>query len=94
MKKLDANDNATDVGNDSKDFIKNQRNKIKVFPRNCNSPTKDGKLLRSESYANKYTTKQNKTCSKKGRNNIRINKKKIPDEEFPLKLFLIRRPNN
>ena len=39
----------------------------------CNSIIKDGKLSKSESQTNKYTTKQIKFCSKKkDKNNVKI----------------------
>ena len=57
LKELDANDNATDVGNNQSMLVltilekkkKNQRNEIKTFSRKCNSLIKDGNLSRSES---------------------------------------------
>ena len=54
LKKLDADDNATDPGNDQSMFLlklfkKNHRNKIKIFSRKCNSIIKDGQLSTSES---------------------------------------------
>ena len=56
--KLDADDNATDAGDNdqsmfvltiSNNFRKNQRNKTKIFSRTCNSIIKDAKLSRSKS---------------------------------------------
>ena len=56
--KLDADDNATDAGDNdqsmfvltiSNNFRKNQRNKTKIFSRMCNSIIKDAKLSRSKS---------------------------------------------
>ena len=56
VKKLDDDDddNATDIGNDRSMFVliilkKNQRNKINIFSRKCNSIIKDGKLSTSKS---------------------------------------------
>ena len=54
LKKLDGNYNATDAGNDQSiminQFLKNQRNdKIKIFPRKCNSIKNNSKLSRNES---------------------------------------------
>ena len=54
LKELDANDNATDVGNNQSMLVltiiekKNQRSEIKTFSRKCNSLIKDGNLSRSE----------------------------------------------
>ena len=42
----------------------NQRREIKIFSRNCNSISNNGKLSRSKSLTNKYTTKQIKICSR------------------------------
>ena len=70
LKKPDANYKATDASNNESMFILttlNQRNEIKIFSRKCNSiiTNYSDKLSRTESYTNKYTIKQMKTCSKK-----------------------------
>ena len=55
IKKLDANDNATDAGNNDQFMFvltileNNQGNEIRIFSRKCNSIIKDGKLSRSNS---------------------------------------------
>ena len=63
LKILDAKNNDESVFLNN--FRKNQRNKIKIFSRKCDSIINNGKLSLSESSTNKYTIKQIKICSKK-----------------------------
>ena len=48
-----------------KNFRKNQRNKIRMSSKKCNSTIKVDKLSRNGSETNKYTINQIKICNKK-----------------------------
>ena len=51
LKKLDANDNATDAENNDRSMftLTNQRNKIKIFSRKCNNVINNDQSSRNES---------------------------------------------
>ena len=73
-------------------FRKNQRNVLDIFSRNCNGIIKYDKYQKARiKLTNIQLNKLKSPAKNKTETILRINKKKIEDEELPHELFLIIR---
>ena len=99
LKKIDANGNATNAGNNDQympvltSLEKNEKSEITFLSRNCNSTIEMVNYQKERvKLTNTLLNKLKSAAKMNKRATLRLNMKKFEDEELPHQLFITTRP--
>ena len=99
LKKIDANRNATNAGNNDQSMPvltsleKNEKSEITFLSRNCNSTIEMVNYQKERvKLTNTLLNKLKSAAKMNKRATLRLNMKKFEDEELPHQLFITTRP--
>ena len=99
LKKIDANGNATNAGNNDQSMPvltsleKNEKSEITFLSRNCNSTIEMVNYQKERvKLTNTLLNKLKSAAKMNKRATLRLNMKKFEDDELPHQLFITTRP--